>query len=29
MIVHVSSPATFHALDLARQMARLGHLGKF
>lgn len=29
MIVHVSSPTTFWALDLARQMARLGHLGKF
>ena len=29
MIVHVSSPTTFHVLDLARQMQRLGHLGKF
>lgn len=29
MIVNVSSLTTFWALDLARQMARLGHLGKF
>jgi len=28
MIVHISSVRTFHALDLARQMARLCYLGK-
>lgn len=29
MKVNVSSLTTFHVLDLARQMARLGYLGKF
>jgi len=28
MIVHVSSVGRFHVFDLARQMMRLGHLGK-
>ncbi len=29
MKLHVSSLTTFHALNLAQEMARLGHLGKF
>lgn len=28
MIVHVSSVGRFHVFDLARQMLRLGHLGR-